>query len=191
MGADRREGSGAQALLPLYRIEPLHDGHDRTTFQCGKDPLDRFIQHQVFDWVRRGLAQPFVLVSTDEPARVLGYYTLSMTRIDASDLPHTLAKKFPKSAEIGAVLLGKLAVLSSHQGRKLGRDLLFDALDRAADANRQVASYAVVVDAIDDEAACFYRRHGFEAFPDTPFRLFLPIRTHIERVAKATLRNRP
>lgn len=190
MRADRQEGRRACAPLPLYRIEPLHEGHDRTIFQCGKDPLDRFIQNQVFDWVRRGLAQPFVLVSTDEPTRVLGYYTLSMTRIDASDLPLTLAKKFPKSAEIGAVLLGKLAVDSSHQRQKLGRDLLFDALDRAADANRQVATYAVVVDAIDDEAACFYRRHGSEVFPETPSRLFLPIKTHLERVAKANIRNR-
>lgn len=167
----------------LYRIVPLQKDHDRAAFRCGKDPLDRFIQDQVYDWVRRQLAQVYVLIRTDESTRVLGYFTLNMTRIDASDLPSKLASKFPRSAEIGAVLLGKLAVDLSFQGQGLGRDLLMAALDDAVAVSGKVAAFAVVVDAIDGDAAAFYRRHGFEHFPERSSRLFLPMTTHAARIA--------
>ena len=191
MAIGRSTGGENEAEPFLYRIEPLTKDHERADFRSGKEPLDRFIRDQVFDWIGRKLAQVYVLVSSDRPHRVLGYYTLSMTRIDAGDLPAVQARRFPHSAEIGAALLGKLAVDESHQGRRLGRDLLFDALDRTLAAAEQVAAYAMVVDAIDEDAAAFYRRHGFLAFPETPERLFLDLRTHAKRVAAARGIERP
>lgn len=152
---DAKIGANADDA-PLYEIVPLTRAHVRADFSCGKEPLDRFIRDQVFDWMGRALASTYVLVSTAMPTRVLGYFTLSMTRIDAGDLPSRLAKRFPRSAEIGAVLLGRLAVDRQLQGQGFGRDLLLDALDRALVTSRQVAAVAMVVDALDEDAAAFY-----------------------------------
>lgn len=89
----------------------------------------------------------------------------------------------PRAAEIGAVLLGQLAVAERYQGRGLGRDLLFDALDRALAVSEQIAAYAVIVDALDEDAAAFYAYHGFQPFPATSLRLFLPLATYSKYVA--------
>lgn len=169
--------------LSRYQIEPLTRNHDRSRFRCGKEPLDRFLQTQVFDWIGRDLARPFVLVATDDPARVLGYYTLSVTRIEAVDLPLNIAKRFPHTAEIGAILLGKLAIDQTRQRDGLGRDMLLHALGRCLDIARQAAVYSVVVDAIDAGAASFYAHFGFVPFPDQPLRLYLPLKTHAAQLA--------
>lgn len=73
------------------------------------------------------------------------------------------------------VLLGRLAVAESHQGMGLGSILLADALQRIAQASQVMAVYAVVVDALNDQAAEFYRQFGFIPMPSQPLKLFLPM----------------
>jgi len=63
----------------------------------------------------------------------------------------------------------------------LGEFLLLDALYRCLQQSKQVASAAVVVEAKDEAAKRFYERFGFLSLPETPNRLFLPIKT-IERL---------
>jgi GNAT superfamily N-acetyltransferase len=67
-----------------------------------------------------------------------------------------------------------------HRGRGLGAALLFDAITRAARAD--AAIFAILVDAKDDAAAAFYRRHGFAPFAARPRNLFLPLGTAIRLV---------
>jgi GNAT superfamily N-acetyltransferase len=182
------EGHTGSYSAPRYRIHPLTKGHRRDDFRCGNEALDRFLQTQARSWMDRGLAQTYVLVSDHDPTVVLGYYSVSMTKIDASDLPEDLGRTFPRSAEIGAVLLGKLAIAQSHQSQGLGRDLLFDALDRSMAAAKDIGAFAMVVDAIDEAAARFYVRHQVERFPDMPLRLFKPFTVHAAHVAAANQR---
>jgi predicted N-acetyltransferase YhbS len=73
-----------------------------------------------------------------------------------------------------AALIGRLAVDRRWQGRQLGAALLYDAIARAIRADAAV--FALLVDA-KDEAARFYRHHGFEAFAGRAKRLFLPVAT--------------
>jgi ribosomal protein S18 acetylase RimI-like enzyme len=73
------------------------------------------------------------------------------------------------------VLLGRLAVAESCQGMGLGSVLLADALQRIAQASQVMAVYAVVVDALNDRAAEFYRQFGFIPLPSQPLKLFLPV----------------
>lgn len=75
------------------------------------------------------------------------------------------------------VLLGRLAVAETHQGLGLGSLLLADALQRIARASEVMAVYAVVVDALNEQAAAFYRQFGFIALPSQPLTLFLPMTT--------------
>ena len=76
-----------------------------------------------------------------------------------------------------ATLLGRLAVDSRYQGKGDGEVLIIDALGRALQATSEVASYAVVVDAINERARSFYEQYEFCGFPDQKLRLFLPMKT--------------
>jgi len=69
--------------------------------------------------------------------------------------------------------LGRLAVALAYHGLKLGGSLLWDAIERASRSD--VAVYALVVDAKDEQAESFYLHHGFVAFGDTSRSLILPL----------------
>ncbi len=158
-------------------IEPLNKDHNRDAFSCGNQSLDRYLQKTASQDARRGFAAPFVAVGETDPHTILGYYTLSSFSIDLGDLPEDITKKLPAYSKVPFTLLGRLAIDQRHQHQKLGKILLYDALDRAFKQKSQVASYAVAVDAIDDNAIGFYKHHGFLQFPDNPYRLFLPMKT--------------
>ena len=114
----------------------------------------------------------------DEGGRILlGYYTLSAYGIRAAQLPLRIAKKLPKYPLIPATLLGRLAVSQEHQGKKLGRLLLMDALYRSWKNSAHVASVGVVAEAIDEAARKFYLHHEFIALPDHPRKMFLAMGT--------------
>ncbi len=156
------------------RVEPLGKQHDRSAFSCGVEPLDRYLREQARQDARKRVAAPFVLCEGTSNA-VLGYYTLSALSVDVGAWPEEIAKKLPKYPLVLATLLGRLAVDVRLRAKGAGEHLLMDALRRALEASREVASAAVVVDAKDDSAVSFYRRYGFIGFADQPRRLFLPM----------------
>ena len=159
---------------PRYSFEPLSD-HDRSSFLCGVPELDEYLRLRANQDAKRKVAAPFVMV--DETCRVLGYYTLSAYVLRVAELPADIAKKLPKYPLIPATLLGRLAVSHAHQGQKLGRLLLMDALHRSWMNSTQLASVGVVAEAIDDAARRFYLHHEFVAVPEHPRKLFIAMRT--------------
>ena len=161
---------------PRWRIAILEAGHERATFSCGSEPLDRYLRTQARQDQRRGFGQIFVATSAGSD-EVSGYYSVSTFGIDPSGLPEGLSQKLPRYDQIPAAIIGRLAVGLPYQGQGLGKFLLFDALYRLTQARDQLGLWAVVVDAKDDVAAEFYARYGFAPFPSRPLRLFLPIET--------------
>ncbi len=159
-----------------HKIEPLGKKHDRVVFSCGIDSLDTYLQKRASQETKKKIATTFVMVEGLTSA-VIGYYTLSATSILFTDLPDEAARKLPKYPNVPATLLGRLAIDSRYQGRGYGELLLTDALRRALQATTEVASYAVVVDAINERARSFYEQYEFCAFPDRKLRLFLPMKT--------------
>lgn len=158
---------------PRFRVERLAADHDRSTFACGSQPLDRYLHEQASQDERRSVAACYV--AADEHSKIAGYYTLAASSVDLTALPAGLRKKLPRYPTVPAVLMGRLAVSKDHQGIGLGAALLADAIDRWM--RMDVAAYALLVDAKDDVAAAFYAKHGFLAFEDSPRRLFLPVAT--------------
>jgi len=148
---------------------------NRTAFKCGSIPLDRYLQQQVTQDIRRKVAACFVAL-TDEN-RIAGYYTLAASSVLLTDLPPSLGKKLPRYPTVPAVRMGRLAVNLDFKGVGLGGSLLADALTRAA--NSEIAAYAMVVDAKDKKAADFYQHHGFIPLPSSALTLFLPLATAI------------
>ena len=153
-----------------YRIELLGK-HDRTGFASGSDPLDRYLRESATQDMRRRVASCFIAIDGEEA--VAGYYTIAATSLLLDRLPPERAKRLPRYPLVPAVLLGRLAVASTHQGKRLGGALVADALLRATRA--EVMAYAMVVDAKDEAAARFYQHLGFEPLTDEPRRLIRPL----------------
>lgn len=153
------------------RVEVLGPQHDRASFKSGAEPLDRYFQTQAGQDARKNMAAPFVLVLPDDA--IAGYYTLSSTAVNVGEWPAQTVRKLPRYPLIPATLLGRLAVDRRHQGKGYGRFLLADALFRAVSS--EIASFAVIVDAKDENARRFYERESFLPFPDQPMKLFRPM----------------
>jgi predicted GNAT family N-acyltransferase len=160
-----------------YRVEPLSSNHDRAGFCCGVPELDAYLLRQAGQDQKRKLAAVFVL--TADGHSVVGFYTLSAHSIQTAELPGDLAGKLPRFP-LPVTLLGRMAVDRSLQGQGWGEFLLLHALERTLQASRQVATWAVVVDA-KAGARDFYLKHGFLPLPTNPDRLFLPMKT-IEKI---------
>lgn len=157
-------------------IEPLGPEHDRSAFQCGADILNRYLQKQATQDIRRRISRVFITTTAKKPQIIIGYYTLSTLSIELSQLPEQLSRKLPKHA-LPAALIGRLAVDRSAQGHGVGKMLLADAVKRTLSVSDQIAIYAMVVDAIDEKAAAFYEKFGFARLGADLSRLFLPLKS--------------
>ncbi len=102
-----------------------------------------------------------------------GYYTLAAAGIPLADMPAQLAKRLPRYPSVPVARLGRLAVDQAYRGRKLGSALLWDAIQRSL--RSEVAVFALVVDAKDEQAEAFYRHHGFVPFGSQPRQFVLPL----------------
>lgn len=165
-----------------FHIETLGSQHDRKGFSCGTEALDRYLREGVTQDVRRRITACYVAIESTT-SRLVGYYTLSATGIPVAEMPEHLMRHLPRYSSIPVARLGRLAVDSHYQGRRIGGAMLWDAVRRAA--RSEVAVYAMVVDAKDEQAEAFYRHHGFVAVgigtsaTDTR-HLILPITTALK-----------
>jgi len=155
------------------RVVPLAGAHDRGAFDSGSEPLDRYFRIQVTQDIRRRVTACFVALTAEE--QIAGYYTLASASVQLADLSAAKAKKLPRYPSVPAVRMGRLAVDQVFRGQGLGGALLADALTRAA--RSEIAAYALLVEAKDRAAECFYCHHGFIALPESPMTLFVPLAT--------------
>ena len=154
-----------------FVVEPLAR-QDRTSFESGVEPLDRYFQRQVGQDLRRRVSACFVAV--EQAAGVIaGYYMLAAAEIPLSELGPDIVRRLPRYPTVPAARLGRLAVDRRFRGEKLGAALLADAVKRAS--RTDIAVYAMIVDAKDDTAAAFYRHHGFMAYGSAPNKLVAPL----------------
>ena len=144
----------------------LSSTHSRDDFSCGQEMLDNYLHKQAKQDVKRKVSACFIL--SDDEIKIKGYYTLSNTSINRDLLPASVIKKLPPSyINLPATLLGRLAVDSSFKGQGIGTMLLMDALKRSYDNLTTMASMAVIVDPLDEEAVAFYHHFGFILLPDS------------------------
>jgi GNAT superfamily N-acetyltransferase len=156
------------------RFEPLSKAHDRTSFSSGSLELDRWFRTQAGQDARRGVARVFVAL---DQVGIAGFYTLSMFSVASDSLPGDVVRALPRYPDVPAALIGRLAHAERVRGQGLGELLVIDALKRILVAAKDVAAFAIIVDAKDTPAEKFYRRFGFESFPSRSTRMFLPAAT--------------
>lgn len=161
-------------MTGLSAVESLDPSRHRVEgFDCGEPALDRWLKESAGQAQRRDAARTFVVCG---PAReVAGYYTLVVGQVEHVEAPsavrHGLSRHFP----IPVCILARLAVSRRWQRQGVGSDLLLDALRRVDRAAEQVGIRAVLVHAVNAEAACFYRAYGFEAATSDGLTLMVPL----------------
>ncbi len=157
-------------------IEVLDKKHNKNEFDCGKELLNNYLKNQAGQDIKRKLSACFVLSESDTNL-IQGYYTLSNNSIPLSDFSEKIQKKLPKSyTSIPTTLLGRLAIDIKSQGKGIGKILLIDALKRSYEIAKEIGSFAVVVDPIDEEAEKFYQKYGFIKLPDSE-KMFIAMNT--------------
>jgi GNAT superfamily N-acetyltransferase len=150
-----------------------HARHDASGFHCGNELLDRWLTRYAGQNERRDAARTF-LVTTDGRA-ICGYYTLLAGQLEHHEATPPTRKGLSRHFPIPVAILARLAVDSGHQGRGYGAALLNDALVRVCRASELLAVRAVVVHAIDENAATFYGRFGFRGLSATPRTLMVTL----------------
>ena len=155
------------------QVQALTGSHDRPGFDCGRSQLNDWLRQVARQHQDKGLSKTFVATREEDTTHICGYYALTLAELESCHLPDAWRKKFPR--RIPGVRLGRLAVDLKHQGKGLGQLLLVDILVRAKRIYQEAGGIGLFVDAIDDRAASFYRRFGFEPTPDQPLLLFLPV----------------
>lgn len=157
--------------MPISAPEPLNDGHDLSQFTCGKPSLDNWLKQRALSNHKKGFTAVMVV---HEAGRVVGYYGLAPTAIIAAAMPRSIRTGQPPDP-IPCLLLGQLATDSNWVGQGVGTSLLKHALERCVEAAALIGGRALLVNAVDDDAAEFWTRRGFIPSRDDPMILFRSI----------------
>ena len=151
-------------------VQKLDASHEVDAFDCGKEPLDRFLQRHALVNQKAGSAQTYVVCRGEQ--RVAGYYSLAVGAVEHAEAPGRVSKGLARHP-IPVMLLARLAIDRAEQGKGLGKALLKDALLRTAQAADIAGIRALLVHAKDDEARSWYEQFDFEPSPTDPYHLFL------------------
>jgi GNAT superfamily N-acetyltransferase len=147
----------------------LTKDHDRNSFDCGISALNDYLKKYALQNQKKHAARTYVATRGN---RIVGYYSLAYGSVSLEEATHTVKAGLPRHP-IPVILLARLAVDFSEQGRGLGAALLKDALLRTTQAAEIAGLRAMLVHAKDDSAKRFYEKFGFEPSPIDAYHLFL------------------
>lgn len=150
--------------MRLSGPEPLADPHHLESFNCGKPSLDDWLIRHARQAQNSGSAKTFVVADRESANVVVGYFSLTVGQVDTLEVPERIRKGMGKYP-IPVVILARLAVDGSYQGRGIGMGMLQDAIRRTLVIAEQAGIRAMLTHPIDEEAARFYARFGFIASP--------------------------
>lgn len=151
-------------------IEKLEAKHEVDGFDCGKEPLDVFLKRHALVNQKAGSASTYVVCWGKR--QVVGYYSLAVGAVEGGVAPERVRKGLARHP-IPVMLLARLAVDRTAQGKGLGKALLKDALMRTVQAADIAGIRALLVHAKDNEARAWYMAFDFEPSPTDPYHLFL------------------
>jgi GNAT superfamily N-acetyltransferase len=154
------------------QIAKLQRSHALDQFDCGVASLNNFLKQYALSNQSSGGAQTYVAAIGDA---VVGYYSLATGQVTHEEAPPRVAKGMPRHP-IPVMLLARLAIDLSWQGRGLGAALLADAMRRTLQAADIAGIRALVVHAKDEKARRFYQHFDFDESPKDPLHLSILIK---------------
>ncbi|QDW39291.1 GNAT family N-acetyltransferase [Bradyrhizobium sp. KBS0727] len=167
--------------MAISEPELLTAAHDVSEFSCGKASLDRWLKTRALSNQEKGFTAVLVVY---ESYRVVGYYGLAPTAILPSTLPRSIRTGQPPDP-VPCLLLGQLATDQNWIGKGVGTGLLKHALQRCVTASALIGGRALIVNAVDIEAANFWSRRGFIPSKDDPLVLLRSIADIAAAIASA------
>jgi len=161
--------------MKLTAPMPLTEHHVTEGFSCGIDSLDQWLKRRSLKNQIRGASRTYV--ACDE-TRVVAYYALASGAVTSTDATGRFRRNMPDP--IPVVVLGRLAVDQTLQGKGFGRSLVRDAGMRVIQAADAIGIRGMTVHALSDEAKAFYEKVGFEPSPLDPHLLMITLIDLIE-----------
>ena len=153
-------------------VVPLGPDHETADFDCGSAAQTAWLRRHALQAQQSGSSRVYV-VTPEESLRVVGYYALAAGSVEPADASLRLAKGLGRHA-IPVILLTRLGVDVSAQGRGIGAGLVRDALLRVNQAADIIGVRALLIHAESDEARSFYEHLAeFEPSPTDPLHLVL------------------
>jgi len=151
----------------------LDDYHQLNKFDCGVPSLNEWLVAQAYRAKESGTAKTYVwtLAGSDQ---VIAYYAIAPHLVSRNEVSGGLAGGV---SAIPSYLLARLALDGSMQGQGLGGQRLSEKNERIMEAAAIGSGRLIIVDAVDDQAASFYRKFGFRPVKDNPRRLVHKIAT--------------
>lgn len=133
---------------------------DIAAFSCGVPELDDWLRRRALANQLSGASRTYV---TAADGRVVGYYALAAGSVSAAEAPGRFRRNMPDPVPV--VILGRLAIDATCQGRGIGRALFQDAALRILNAAEAIGVRGVLVHAISADARAFYLAIGFDPSP--------------------------
>jgi GNAT superfamily N-acetyltransferase len=155
-------------VLPAPQL--LKAEHVVNEFVSGVPSLDEWLRKRALVNQSKGASRTYVVSDTD---RVVAFYALAASAVASGAAPGRFKRNMPEP--IAVVVLGRLAIARSHQGRGLGRALFQDAAQRVIHASEAIGIRGLLVHAISDEAKSFYLSLGLTPSPLEPMTLMATI----------------
>ena len=149
---------------------PLVAAHEISQFSCGEPLLDAWLRKRALKNELSGATRTYVVCLDNE---VVGYYSLAVGSIEHQFAPGNIERNMP--APVPVMILARLAVDKRYAGRNIGAGMVRDALLRTLQAANIAGIRALLVHALNERAASFYRNLGFRASPFDPRVLFLAL----------------
>lgn len=148
--------------------------HHRDGFSCGEPSLDAYLRRQATQHHRDGVSTTHVLIDSAAPTVILGFYSLSAAQLLLSEMQESDRKRLP-GYPVPAIRMGRLAVSVAEQGKGHGDFLIAHAVARCLNLREQLGAHVLLVDALNEKAAGFYRAYGFRYTADAAGTLYLPL----------------
>lgn len=149
--------AAAKQSARISKPAALKAGHDVAGFACGRAQIDDWLKNRAKKAIESDTARTYVVCRGTR--RVVGYYALAAGAVARESAPSALSRNAPDPVPV--IILARLGVHEDEQGRGIGRDLLADAMRRALQAARIIGARALLIHALDAEAARFYAGLGF------------------------------
>lgn len=167
--------------MSLSVPEPLTSAHDLSQFSCGKPILDHWLKTRALSNQQKGFTAVMVV---HDHGRVVGYYGLAPTAVVPTILSRAVRTGQPPDP-VPCLLLGQLATDQNRAGEGIGTGLLKHALERCVQAASLIGGRALLVRAVDEDAAQFWQRRGFVPSRDDGLTLFRPMSAIAASIAEA------
>lgn len=144
--------------------EPLDGEHQINGFECGEGSLDIWLVRYAQLAGGVGSARTYVVTDAEQAGRVVGYHALTVVSLDQDEVTERAVKGMGRHP-VPAVLLARLAVDVSVQGRGVGALLVQDAMFRTISVSKVVGVRLLLAHSLNDAVRAFYMKFGFEESP--------------------------